>query len=181
MAGNQLGKTWAGGFETAIHLTGRYPDNWPGRRFDHPVRVWAAGVTAESARDNPQRVLLGPPAQRSFWGTGALPAATLEGLHLARGLAGAIDIATIRHISGGLSVLGFNSYERGRRKWQGETLDLVWFDEEPPLDIYIEGLTRTNATGGMVIITFTPLLGMSEVVRLFLEQENIAIPEIKNK
>ena len=36
------------------------------------------------------------------------------------------------------------------------------------MDIYIEGLTRTHATGGMVMLTFTPLKGMSEVVRLFL-------------
>jgi hypothetical protein len=31
MAGNQLGKTVAGGNEWAIHLTGRYPDWWEGR------------------------------------------------------------------------------------------------------------------------------------------------------
>jgi phage terminase large subunit-like protein len=47
-------------------------------------------------------------------------------------------------------------------------LDFVWFDEEPPMDIYMEGLTRTNATGGMTFITFTPLLGMSDVVSMFL-------------
>jgi len=58
---------------------------------------------------------------------------------------------------------------RAARRWQGETLDFVWFDEEPPLDIYMEGLTRTNATGGLTMITFTPLLGMSDVVSMFLE------------
>ena len=41
------------------------------------------------------------------------------------------------------------------------------FDEEPPLDIYSEGLTRTNATGGITIVTFTPLVGMSDVVLRF--------------
>ncbi len=70
-------------------------------------------------------------------------------------------------------VLRFKSYEKGREKWQGETLDGVWFDEEPPLDIYIEGLTRTNATGGIVIVTFTPLLGMTEVVSMFLSEADI--------
>src|SRR5262245_66051047 len=34
MAGNQIGKTLAGGFEAAMHATGRYPDWWKGRRFD---------------------------------------------------------------------------------------------------------------------------------------------------
>ena len=33
MAGNQLGKTLAGGFEAAMHATGRYPEWWIGKRF----------------------------------------------------------------------------------------------------------------------------------------------------
>ena len=74
MAGNQLGKTLAGGFEFAMHLSGRYPDWWAGRRFERPVRLWAASVTGESTRDNPQRILLGPPAIRRDWGTGTIPA-----------------------------------------------------------------------------------------------------------
>ena len=45
--------------------------------------------------------------------------------------------------------------------------------QEPPLDIYMEGLTRTNATGGIAILTFTPLLGMSEVVMLFLTEDQL--------
>jgi len=49
----------------------------------------------------------------------------------------------------------------------------VWFDEESPLDIYSEGLTRTNATGGITIVTFTPLLGMSDVVLLFLSASEV--------
>ncbi len=79
-----------------------------------------------------------------------------------------MDTIRIRHISGDVSTIQLKSYEKGREKWQGETLDFVWFDEEPPADIYSEGLTRTNATNGMTLITFTPLLGMTEVVRRFL-------------
>ena len=55
-----------------------------------------------------------------------------------------------------------------REKWQGETLDWVWFDEEPSLDIYTEGLTRTNLSQGPVWMTFTPLLGMSDTVGRFI-------------
>lgn len=165
MAGNQLGKTFSGGAELAMHLTGRYPDWWQGRRFDRPVMAWASGVTSESVRDTTQRILLGRPQQR---GTGAIPKADIIDATAARGIADAIDSVKVRHVSGGTSILGFKSYEKGREKWQGETLDVVWFDEEPPQDIYTEGLTRTNATGGMAYMTFTPLLGMSEVVRRFL-------------
>src|SRR6516165_6637789 len=47
MAGNQIGKTLAGGFEAAMHATGRYPDWWEGRRFDRPTIGWACGVSGE--------------------------------------------------------------------------------------------------------------------------------------
>lgn len=169
MAGNQLGKTVAGGFESAMHLTGRYPDWWTGRRYDRAVRLWAASVTGESTRDNPQRILLGPPAIRDHWGTGAIPGDAIVNIALGRNLADAVDSIVVRHVCGDLSILAFKAYGMGREKWQGQTLDGVWFDEEPPLDIYMEGLTRTNATGGFTMITFTPLLGVSSVVRLFLD------------
>src|SRR5262249_51416456 len=68
----------------------------------------------------------------------------------------------------GASVIGLKSYQRGRESFQGETLDYLWCDEEPPADIFTEGLTRTNVNQGPVWVTFTPLLGMSEVVRRFL-------------
>ena len=71
------------------------------------------------------------------------------------------------------SLLAFKAYEQGREKWQGETLDGVWFDEEPPAEIYSEGRTRTQARRGIVIVTFTPLQGMSDVVRLFLSESDL--------
>jgi phage terminase large subunit-like protein len=61
-----------------------------------------------------------------------------------------------------------------REKFQGETLGWVWLDEEPPMDIYSEALTRTNIGANPVWMTFTPLLGMSEVVRRFLQERSDA-------
>lgn len=168
MAGNQLGKTFCGAAEAAIHLTGQYPDWWEGRRFDRPVRAWAGSKTGEVTRDGVQRYLIGEPKDESQWGTGMIPADALQDWSRRQGVADSLDSAVIKHASGGTSTLGFKSYDQGRQKWQSETLDFVWFDEEPPLDIYMEGLTRTNATGGMTFITFTPLLGMSDVVSMFL-------------
>jgi hypothetical protein len=40
------------------------------------------------------------------------------------------------------------------------------------MDIYTEALTRTNIGGGPVWMTFTPLLGMSDVVRRFLQEKS---------
>lgn len=171
MAGNQLGKTFCGGAELAMHLTGLYPDWWEGRRFDKPIRCWAASKTGELTRDNVQRVLIGEPRDRERWGEGMIPGDYLGRLSLRQGVPDSLDGALVKHVAGGWSSLGFKSYDQGREKWQGETLDATWFDEEPPMDIYMEGLTRTNATGGFVFMTFTPLLGASEVVQMFLDSE----------
>ncbi len=175
MAGNQLGKTWAGGFETAMHLTGRYPSWWKGQTFDKPPIFWASGVTGESTRDNPQRVLIGDPPKEEAWGTGTIPKECLIDWGRAMGVPNLLDNVIVRwggggDVQSGESLLYFKAYEKGREKWQGPTVDGVWFDEEPPLDIYTEGLTRTNRgqRSQFVYITFTPLLGMSQVVSLFL-------------
>jgi phage terminase large subunit-like protein len=170
MAANRSGKTYSAGMETAYHLTGEYPDWWTGKRFDKPTRGWAAGITAESTRDTVQRILLGSPAEGI--GTGAIPleSLVLERMSLARGVSGCYDTILVRHKSGGMSQLSFKSYERGREKWQGETLDFIWFDEEPPQDIYSEGLTRVLTTRGIVYMTFTPLLGRSDVVLAYIEK-----------
>jgi phage terminase large subunit-like protein len=61
---------------------------------------------------------------------------------------------------GRASTLLFKAYEQGRAKWQANTVDYVWFDEEPPEDVYFEGITRTNATRGAIAVTFTPLKGV---------------------
>jgi phage terminase large subunit-like protein len=170
MAANRFGKTQCGAAEMAYHLTGRYPDWWVGKRFDKPIRAWAAGVTNESTRDVVQDKLIGPPGRSEEWGTGFIPGAALGDISPARGVPNLIDTVSVKHVSGGTSSLQFKSYERGREKWQGAALEVLWLDEEPPLDIYTEGLTRTNETGGIVYLTFTPLLGMSDVVHRFVTE-----------
>ncbi|VTU37069.1 terminase large subunit domain-containing protein [Variovorax sp. PBL-E5] len=173
MAGNQLGKTWSAGYETAMHLTGRYPDWWVGREFTKPISAWAAGVTSELTRATVQRVLCG---EFNAIGTGALPREVITEKTMKRGLANAIDTLVIRWGGGGdiqatESLLGFKSYDQGREKFQGETLHWVWLDEEPDEDIYFEALTRTNATGGSLAMTFTPLKGITGVVKRFMMEK----------
>lgn len=169
MAGNQLGKTFAAGNEVAFHVTGMYPDDWNGKRFTRAVRGWVGSVTSELTRDGAQRILLGPVGR---WGTGCLPKEMIIDIKRARGVPDAVETILVRHETGDVSQITFKSYKDGREAWQAETLDFVWFDEEPPEDIYVEGVTRTNNTKGVVFLTFTPLLGMSNVVMRFYEKLN---------
>lgn len=175
VAGNQLGKTWSAGNETAMHATGWYPDWWKGAVFTKPTSGWVASITSQGTRDTVQRILLGPPGAL---GTGSLPKETILDVKKAtHGVADSIESITVKHIppfenrkklTDGNSRIVLKTYDQGRERWQGDTLNYCWFDEEPPEDIYTEGLTRTNATGGIAYMTFTPLLGMSKVVERFL-------------
>jgi phage terminase large subunit-like protein len=102
-----------------------------------------------------------------------LPLNSIKDFANKRGLADALDTLVVRWGGGGDvqaqdSLCGFKSNDQGREKWQGPTLGLVWFDEEHDEDIYAEGLTRTNVAFGPVMTTFTPLKGMSNVVKRFL-------------
>src|SRR5262245_29008737 len=103
MAGNQLGKTLAGGFEAAMHATGRYPDWWKGRRFDRPTVGWACGVTGEVVRDTVQKILVGRVGQE---GTGAIPKDAIAELVSARGIPELLDTIKVKHVSGGHSIIG---------------------------------------------------------------------------
>lgn len=171
MAGNQLGKTLAGAMEAAMHATGEYPEWWPGRRFSGPTRGWVSGITGVQTRDNAQRLLLGP---LNAEGTGTIPRKNLVSKRMARGIADAVDTLVIKHRSGGQSQISFKAYEQGREKFQGESLDWGWADEEPPLDIYTEFLARLTARSGLIYLTATPLLGMSAVVKRFLQEPDPA-------
>lgn len=179
MAGNQLGKTFAGAAEAAMHLTGRYDlyrgpngEEWDGWRFDKPVVMLAGSESYELTRDGVQRLLVGPPMTEEEWGTGYIPKDDIVDTTRRSGVSGALDTVTVKHVSGGVSTLYLKAYEQGRGKWQANTVDYVWFDEEPPEDVYFEGITRTNATNGRIAVTFTPLKGMSAVVARYLLEES---------
>lgn len=172
-AGNRLGKTYAGAAEAAYHATGKYPKWWKGRRWDRPTRGWVGGESSNVVRDTSQKLLLGDlSAGMDNLGTGMIPAESIIDITFARGVAMGVDTVTIRHVSGGKSVIKFKSYEQQRVKWQGDSVDWVWFDEEPPIEIYTEGIARYSETDGMSFLTFTPLKGMSSVVKRFKNEAN---------
>ena len=184
MAANQVGKTRSAGAEMAIHLTGMYPPWWDGLRFDHPIQAWCGSVTNEASKDIIQPALLGTKnANRNDpdFGTGWIPGAKIIDISTRQaGISDVVDTILVRHVSGGQSELTLKTYEQGRAKWQGTQRHVIWLDEEPPMDVYTEALTRTIAAKGRPYMTFTPLLGPSEVVLHFLNAKPGAGIYVKN-
>lgn len=165
MAANRIGKTIVGAYETTLHLTGDYPEWWVGRRFNHPVDWWASGDTSETTRDIVQLELMGP---IDHLGLGMIPRSRIIVATRRQGITGALDTVMVRHASGGESRLGFKSYDQGRKKFQGTKKHGIWDDEEPPADVYDEQMLRLMTTNGLMLCTFTPLEGMSEIAMRYL-------------
>lgn len=182
MAGNRVGKTFCGAFEMAMHLTGEYPEWWLGRRFNRPIKAWAASDTGTTTRDIVQTKLCGPYAYPAKYGTGMIPKKAVDwtkDVSLARGVTDLFDTVLVTHRTNGVidgkSILTFKTYEQGAKKWQGEAVDVIWNDEEPPEDVYAEGMARMAPTdpteeGGINYTTFTPLMGKSKVVLRFMDE-----------
>ena len=169
---HNCGKTESGAYEVTAHLTGLYPHWWEGRRFSRPTRFWAAGKTNETTRDIVQAKMLGKivgsgPA-KSVDGTGMMLGEKVGSVRWKQGITDFIDTVRVKHVSGGWSLLGLKSYQQGRGSFEGTEQDGIWLDEEPPLDVYEECLVRTATTGGIVMLTFTPLEGISDTVKQFL-------------
>ena len=172
MCANRVGKTFGGCAETTYHLTGDYPDWWPGHRFEKPILAWICGVSADTTRDILQSQLLGDPEKgEEGFGTGSIPLANLDWSRrvIKRGAtSGTLYSVQVKHVSGGWSTAVFKAYEQGEEKFMGKSVDYIHLDEEPPGNIYTQCITRTADSNGLVLLTFTPENGMTSTVSQFL-------------
>lgn len=169
--GNRSGKTVAGCFETTLHLTGNYPDWWDGYRFDSAVQAWSAGTTAKKTRDITQTMMLGTPGSAELLGTGFIPGNLILRTTVKHGIADAVETAYVRHVpTGGVSALQFKSYDQGRPAYEGTAQNLIHLDEEPPVEIYVECLLRLMTTSGRLMLTATPLEGLTALMMEFLPE-----------
>lgn len=170
MAANRVGKTMSAAAEAAMHATGLYPDWWQGRRFEHEVLIWTGSPTGETSRDIVQYELIGDVGEAL--GTGVLPKKTIVGRPKIRqaGVKNVAESVMVRHVSGGLSKILFKTYDQGWQKWQGTAPHVVWLDEEPDdYMVFSEARTRILTSKGIILVTFTPLSGQTELVQHFQE------------
>jgi phage terminase large subunit-like protein len=182
LSANRVGKTEGmGGYELALHLIGEYPDWWEGKRFDRPIRAWASGKTREKTREIIQEKLFGPVltaenGKKSVAGTGLIPGDRIvqQTIRWRPNSNEAIESVMIRwgdprSPNARLSKLTLKSYEMGRGAFEGNEVEVILLDEEPPEDIYNECVIRTMTTQGVVMLTFTPLDGITKVVVAFVD------------
>lgn len=169
LAGNRCGKSHAGAYEATCHLTGLYPPWWKGKRFEKPTTGWAAGDTSKTVKDIMQEKLLGTLTNPE---AGMIPRALIRSKRAKSGVPDAVASVYVEHVTGGTSVLEFKSFDQRRISFQGTARSFIWLDEEVDEGIYEECVMRTMKTGdfdgGVIYLTFTPLMGLTPVVRTFL-------------
>ena len=172
LAANRIGKTVSTCYETAMHLTGLYPDWWQGHRFTTPITCMVAGEGWSQVALVLQNELLGTQDVKitENLGTGAIPRSCIIADTMRNDGANNIG-CEIRHISGSNSYLLFANYTQEVRQLQGFKLNLAVFDEQPPDDFFSEIVTRTATTQGKVLCSFTPLKGLNGLVSKFWNKE----------
>ncbi len=139
IAGNRAGKTEAGAVEAVMFALGRHRFT-PQRNIPVPNFGWVVSSDFSSSRDVAEgkiRKYL-PESEIDVWNR------TDRIVKLRNG-----------------SEIGFKSCDSGRDKFQGVTRHWIWFDEEPPEDVYRECFMRTVDVKGEIWGTMTPLKGFT--------------------
>jgi len=181
MAGNRTGKTTVGSFEVVLHATGRYQQYapwWEGKRYERPISAIVAGDTNLTTRDILQTKLFGRLTRKTDdtlkeaigLGTGMMPRDAIIRATPRRGAEDAYEQVTVQHVSGGTSVIKLRSFEQGAEAFQGTEEDLIWLDENFPQSVYSESITRLMTTEGHLLMTLTPINGVTQVIREFMDK-----------
>jgi len=170
-AANQIGKTRVGTTIDAFHLTGDYPEDYPGYKFEFAPMVWCLGYSMEKTRDLLQKELFGEFTPGKGFVGGLIPKDKIVSYESAQGTVNAMRTVRVKHKKG-TAVVQFWSYTQGQHAIMGDVVDWVHIDEEPrDQKIRPQVLTRTingdRGKGGRIIYTFTPENGRTELVIQF--------------
>lgn len=151
--GNRSGKTECGAVESIWICLGIHPF----RKNRKNANGWVVSLSQQVQRDVAQKKIL------NYLDSNAIVDIIMLSGKKSSPENGIIDQIILKNKFGGHSVLGFKSCDQGREKFQGASLDFVWFDEEPPQDIYQECLMRVIDRRGDIFGTMTPLKGLTWV------------------
>lgn len=168
-AGNRCGKTTLALLETVYHCLGRYPSWWKGKRFDKDQQFFNCWIVSDSWDTSAQIVqsMLFFEKEGADFGTGMIPGNRILKTSKIAAIANCWAVVEVRRDNGGVAVIKFKSSKAGRKMFQGTTVDLIVMDEEPPMDVYQECMMRLMTSGGYMILAFTPLQGMTEMIKSF--------------
>ncbi len=161
--GNRSGKTECGAVESVYMARGIHPY----RQNKNNVFGWVVSLSQQVQRDVAQSKVL------SYINPSWIEDVTMLSGKKESLKYGVIDQIRLKNVFGGTSVIGFKSCDQGREKFQGSSLDFVWFDEEPPEDIYDECRMRVLDKKGDIFGTMTPLKGLTFIHdKIYLNTEN---------
>lgn len=172
MAANRVGKTRTGLTIDALHLTGDYPDDYDGHRFEQAPLCWLLGFSGEKTRDLLQTPLFGR-LEGNEWTGGLIPKDRIVDHKSMTGTSGAMREVRVKHRNG-ISICQFWSYSQGQHALMGDGIDWYHIDEEPKdPSIVPQVITRTatgdRGNGGRGILTFTPENGRTDLVVKFMD------------
>ena len=160
--GNRSGKTECGAVETVWYARGIHPF-----KSNKPRDGWVVSLSQQVQRDVAQGKIL------SYLKKGWIEDIVMSSGKKGSASSGIIDTIYVKNVFGGVSKIGFKSCDQGREKFQGTSLDYVWFDEEPPEDIYMECKMRVFDRCGEIFGTMTPLKGLTWVYNvIYLNEGN---------
>lgn len=164
--GNRTGKTECGAAETVWLARGIHPF-----RQNKRTDGWVVSLSRKVQRDVAQKKIL------HYLNPDWIADIVMESGKAQNPSGGVIDYIAVKNVFGTVSTIGFKTCEAGRDKFAGASLDYVWFDEEPPEDIYDECAMRVVDKKGLIFGTMTPLLGLTFVYdRIYLNKN--ADPEV---
>lgn len=161
--GNRSGKTECGAVECVWLARGIHPY----RQNRKDIFIWSISLSRQVQRDVAQNKILY--YLKPEWISDVI----MESGSKDYPENGIIDYILIKNVFGGISKIGFKSCDQGREKFQGASLDYIWFDEEPPEEIYTECRMRIIDKCGEIFGTMTPLKGLSWVYnKIYLNENN---------
>jgi phage terminase large subunit-like protein len=150
--GNRSGKTHAGAAEAALFAT--CDQRYRSRPIREDIKILVGSESNEYNRD-----IIVPKLRR------LIPKSLIvKETRIQRGF---VDFWELPN--GGL--IKFKNYEQEADKWAGDDYDFVWLDEEPPYDIFKEVLLRTVDRGGEIVLTMTPIKGVTYVYTDIYEKD----------